>query len=158
MATPRRLLTRLLLPRRGPHHHRRRRPSRRLRRAQRSGDLPRVARRAPSASATSTPTSRTRARGSTTRWDPSEAVTVADDSTALIDDPPHRLQLEVHVGPVTGLVDFRLHPTGEGTEVVFRESRHRDGSASRCPCCAASIHARNKASLERLKRALRPAA
>jgi uncharacterized protein YndB with AHSA1/START domain len=94
-----------------------------------------------------------------TRFDhqvgPAEAVTVDDDSKALIDDPPHRFQLEVHVGPVTGLVDFRLRPTGEGTEVVFRESlTGRLGLAM--PVARAILHARNKASLERLKRHFEP--
>jgi uncharacterized protein YndB with AHSA1/START domain len=86
---------------------------------------------------------------------PSDSVTVADDSRALIDDPPNRLQLEVHVGPVTGLVDFRLRATGEGTEVVFRESvTGRLGLAM--PVLRGAIHARNKASLERLKAHLGP--
>jgi len=81
---------------------------------------------------------------------PTEEATVADDSKALIDDPPHRLQLEVHAGPVTGLVDFQLHPTGEGTEVVFRESlTGRLGLTM--PVLRGPLHARNKASLERLK-------
>jgi uncharacterized protein YndB with AHSA1/START domain len=81
---------------------------------------------------------------------PAESVTVADDSEALIDDPPHRLQLEVHVGPVAGLVDFQLHATGGGTEVVFRESvAGRLGLAM--PVLRPLIHARNKASLGRLK-------
>ena len=86
---------------------------------------------------------------------PTEDVTVDDDSTALIDDPPHRFQLEVHVGPVTGLVDFRLRPTGEGTEVVFRESlTGRLGLTM--PVARGIIHARNKASLERLKKHFQP--
>ena len=54
-----------------------------------------------------------------------------------VDDPPHRLQLEVHVGPVTGLVDFELERTGEGTEVRFRESARPAGSGSPCRCSAA---------------------
>jgi uncharacterized protein YndB with AHSA1/START domain len=86
---------------------------------------------------------------------PAEAVTVADDSRSLIDDPPNRLQLEVHVGPVTGLVDFQLRATGEGTEVVFRESvTGRLGLAM--PALRPLIHARNKGSLERLKTMLGP--
>ncbi len=53
---------------------------------------------------------------------PTEDATMADDSTALVVDPPHRLQLKVNVGPVTGLVDFQLEATGEGTRITFRES------------------------------------
>jgi uncharacterized protein YndB with AHSA1/START domain len=86
---------------------------------------------------------------------PSEATTISDDSRALIDDPPNRLQLEVHVGPVTGLVDFRLQATGEGTEVVFRESvTGRLGLAM--PLLRGLIHLRNKGSLERLRQRLGP--
>jgi uncharacterized protein YndB with AHSA1/START domain len=86
---------------------------------------------------------------------PADAVTVADDSTALVDDPPHRFQLEVHVGPVTGLVDFQLRPSGEGTEVVFRESiTGRLGLVM--PVARAFLHARNKASLQRLKHHFEP--
>jgi uncharacterized protein YndB with AHSA1/START domain len=86
---------------------------------------------------------------------PAHAVTVADDSTALIDDPPHRFQLEVHVGPVTGLVDFQLRPTGEGTEVVFRESLTGHLGLV-MPVARPLLHTRNKASLERLKRHFEP--
>ena len=86
---------------------------------------------------------------------PSEDLTVSDDSKALIDDPPHRLQLEVHVGPVTGLVDFRLEPDGEGTEVVFRESLSgRLGLAM--PVARPVIHLRNQASLDRLRKRFEP--
>jgi uncharacterized protein YndB with AHSA1/START domain len=86
---------------------------------------------------------------------PTEDATVADDTTALIDDPPHRLQLEVHVGPVTGLVDFRLQATGQGTEVVFRESvTGRLGAAM--PVLRPLIHVRNKASLDRLRQRFGP--
>ena len=86
---------------------------------------------------------------------PTEDATVADDSTALVNDPPHRLQLEVHVGPVTGLVDFQLEPTGQGTEVKFRESMAgRLGFAM--PLLRPLIHLRNKASLERLKKRFEP--
>jgi uncharacterized protein YndB with AHSA1/START domain len=85
----------------------------------------------------------------------SDSLTVNDDSTAVIDDPPHRFQLEVHVGPVTGLVDFQLRAVDEGTEVVFRESlTGRLGLAM--PVLRAAIHTRNKASLERLKQRFEP--
>lgn len=86
---------------------------------------------------------------------PSRTATVADDSKALIDDPPRRLQLEVHVGPVTGLVDFQLHPTGEGTEVVFRESV-TGWLGVAMPVLRGPLHARNKASLARLKQRFGP--
>lgn len=86
---------------------------------------------------------------------PAEDATVADDSKSLVVDPPHRLQLEVHVGPLTGLVDFRLEPTSQGTEVTFRESTvGRLGFAM--PVLRPVIGMRNKASLERLRRRFEP--
>lgn len=86
---------------------------------------------------------------------PTEEATVADDSKSLVVDPPHRLQLEVHVGPITGLVDFQLEPTGQGTEVRFRESTvGRLGFAM--PVLRPMIGLRNKGSLERLKRRFDP--
>lgn len=86
---------------------------------------------------------------------PSEGATVADDSTSVAVDAPHRLQLEVHVGPITGLVDFELERTGDGTEVRFRESTTgRLGFAM--PLLRGPIHLRNKGSLERLKQRFEP--
>jgi uncharacterized protein YndB with AHSA1/START domain len=86
---------------------------------------------------------------------PTEGATVADDTTALVCDPPHRLQLEVHTGPITGMVDFELTRTSEGTEVRFRESATgRLGMAM--PVLRGAIHLRNKASLQRLKQRFEP--
>ncbi len=86
---------------------------------------------------------------------PTKETTVADDATSLVDDPPHRLQLEVHAGPVTGIVDFELILTGQGTEVVFRESFvGRLGLTM--PVMRAVIHLRNKGSLARLKERFEP--
>jgi uncharacterized protein YndB with AHSA1/START domain len=77
------------------------------------------------------------------------------DTTALVDDPPNRLQLEVHAGPITGLVEFELTRTSDGTEVRFRE-----GAVGRMalamPLLRGPIHLRNKASLERLRQRLEP--
>jgi len=86
---------------------------------------------------------------------PTQEVTVADDTTALVAEPPHHLQLEVHAGPVTGVVDFRLTPTGQGTEVVFRESLVGRLGLS-MPLMRSVIHLRNKGSLERLKQRFVP--
>ena len=86
---------------------------------------------------------------------PAKDVTVADDTRSLIADPPRRLQLEVHAGPVTGLVDFQLHPTGQGTEVVFRESLTGHLGLT-MPVARAVLHARNKASLEKLRQRFAP--
>jgi uncharacterized protein YndB with AHSA1/START domain len=86
---------------------------------------------------------------------PTEGTTIADDSKALVNDPPHRLQLEVNAGPVRGIVDFELVPTGQGTEVRFRESAAGRLSFA-MPLLRGLIHLRNKASLERLKKRFEP--
>ena len=81
---------------------------------------------------------------------PTKDTTVADDSTSLIVDPPHRLQLEVHVGPITGIVDFELVAGGKDTEVTLRESAAgRLGLAM--PLLRLPIYLRNKASLAKLR-------
>ncbi len=86
---------------------------------------------------------------------PTEGTTVSDDSKSLVNDPPHRLQLEVHVGPVKGIVDFQLTRTGSGTEVCFRE--HAAGRLrAAMPLLRGVIHLRNKASLARLKQRFGP--
>ena len=86
---------------------------------------------------------------------PAEGVTLADDTRSLVADPPRRLQLEVHAGPVTGIADFQLTPSGAGTEVVLRESFvGRLGLTM--PVMRSVIHLRNKGSLERLKQRFEP--
>ena len=61
----------------------------------------------------------------------------------------------MHAGPVTGLVDFELTAVGEGTEVVFRESL-TGALGVTMPVARAVLHARNKASLERLRQRFEP--
>jgi len=86
---------------------------------------------------------------------PTEETTVADDTMSLIHDPPHRLQLEVHAGPMSGIADFELLPVKDGTEVRLRESAiGRLGVAM--PVLRAAIALRNKGSLERLKKRFEP--
>jgi len=86
---------------------------------------------------------------------PNETITMADDTTSLVADPPHRLQLEVHAGPVTGIADFRLTPTREGTQIVLRECLVGQFGLT-MPVMRAVIHLRNRGSLERLKQRFRP--
>jgi uncharacterized protein YndB with AHSA1/START domain len=98
-------------------------------------------------------------RAPRTRFDhdvgPTEGATVADDTKALVNDPPHRLQLEVQAGPITGVVDFELTRTADGTEVRFRE--HAEGRMGLVmPFLRGPVHLRNKASLERLRQRLEP--
>jgi uncharacterized protein YndB with AHSA1/START domain len=80
---------------------------------------------------------------------PSSDATVADDTEALVDDPPHRLQLEVHAGPVTGMVEFRLQAVAGGTQVRFLVSP-TGGLGWALPVLRAAIHVRNRGSLARL--------
>jgi len=86
---------------------------------------------------------------------PSEAATVADDTKSLVCDPPHRLQLEVHAGPMTGVVEFELVPTDKGTEVRFRE-RISGRLAPAMPVLRGLLHLRNRVSLGRLKQRVEP--
>ena len=86
---------------------------------------------------------------------PSEHATVADHTEVKAVDPPHRLELEVHAGPVKGTVEFELERTGEGTLVTFRE--HVDGAlAAAMPALRGPIFLRNKASLEKLRQRFEP--
>jgi uncharacterized protein YndB with AHSA1/START domain len=86
---------------------------------------------------------------------PSDAATVADDTQSLVCDPPHRLQLEVHAGPMTGVVEFELVAAGEGTQVRFRE-RVTGRLAPAMPLLRGLLHLRNRVSLGRLKQRVEP--
>lgn len=94
-----------------------------------------------------------------TRFDhevgPSEGATVADDSTSVVSDPPHRLVLEVHVGRIRGLVDFQLERVADGTLVTFRESTS-GALGYAMPLLRGPIFLRNRASLERLRQRFEP--
>jgi uncharacterized protein YndB with AHSA1/START domain len=86
---------------------------------------------------------------------PAEAATVGDRSTSLVVDPPHRLQLEVHVGPATGIVDFLVEPADQGTLVTLRE-RALGPLGLAMPLLRVPLHLRNKGSLERLRQRFAP--
>jgi uncharacterized protein YndB with AHSA1/START domain len=86
---------------------------------------------------------------------PSNGATVADDSTAVVSDPPNRLLLAVHVGPAKGLVEFELERTADGTLVTFRESA-AGALGFAMPMLRGAIFLRNKASLERLRQRFVP--
>lgn len=86
---------------------------------------------------------------------PTEELTVADDSVALRARRPERLDLEVHVGPMTGKVEFHLRPDGEGTEVCMREEAQGAFRAA-MPLLRLVLHLRNRASLDRLRDHLAP--
>ena len=80
---------------------------------------------------------------------PSEAVTVDDSSEVLEVLPPYRLELQVHVGPLRGIVDFLVAPTGGGSEVRFRE-RPAGRARVLLPVLRPFLHARNARSLHQL--------
>ncbi len=86
---------------------------------------------------------------------PTDGATVADDSEAVVADRPNRLVLEVHAGPVRGLVEFALERTADGTLVTFRESAVGPlGFAM--PLLRGPIFLRNRSSLERLRQRFVP--
>ena len=74
---------------------------------------------------------------------------------ALADDPPNRLELEVHAGPVKGIVEFELERTGDGTLVTFRE-RVTGALGPAMPLLRGPIFLRNKASLDKLRQRFEP--
>jgi uncharacterized protein YndB with AHSA1/START domain len=80
---------------------------------------------------------------------PTPATTIDDSSEVLEADPPHRLSLLVHAGPLHARVDLLLLPTTDGTEVRFRE-RPVGWQAVLTPFVRPSLHARNLESLRRL--------
>jgi uncharacterized protein YndB with AHSA1/START domain len=84
---------------------------------------------------------------------PSEAATVDDSSEVLVADPPRRLDLAVHVGPVAGDVTFLLEPSGRGTTITLRE-RPTGPLAVLTPLLRPMLYARNRWSLHRLRRLL----
>ena len=86
---------------------------------------------------------------------PTEATTVADDSEAIEVDAPNRLLLEVHAGPVRGMVEFELERTADGTLVTFRESAVGPLGVA-MPLIRGPIFLRNRASLERLRQRFAP--
>jgi uncharacterized protein YndB with AHSA1/START domain len=81
---------------------------------------------------------------------PSEAATVDDKSEATGADPPHRLDLRVHVGPLTAEVELLVLPTPTGSEVRFLE-RPAGMAKVLTPAIRPILHARNVESLRRLR-------
>jgi uncharacterized protein YndB with AHSA1/START domain len=80
---------------------------------------------------------------------PAQAATIDDSSEVLAADPPHRLSLLVHAGPLRGRVDLLVLRTEDGTEVRFRE-RPVGWAILLTPIVRPSLHARNRESLRRL--------
>jgi uncharacterized protein YndB with AHSA1/START domain len=84
---------------------------------------------------------------------PTPAATVDDSSEVLRADPPERLDLLVHVGPVAGEVTFLLDESSQGTLVTLRE-RPTGAAAALTPLVRPLLYARNRWSLHRLRRRL----
>jgi uncharacterized protein YndB with AHSA1/START domain len=84
---------------------------------------------------------------------PSEGATVDDSSEVLVADPPRRLDLAVHVGPLDGDVTFLLEESGGRTTVTLRE-RPTGRLAVLTPLLRPALYARNRWSLHRLRRLL----
>lgn len=81
---------------------------------------------------------------------PAEEVTVADDTRSLGAHRPDRLDLEVHAGPMQGVVEFHLQAASAGTEVCMREMPIGAARAA-MPVLRLLLYLRNKGSLERLR-------
>ena len=80
---------------------------------------------------------------------PNQQATI-DDDTAVIESHGHRqLILEVHVGPITGEVEFDLRKRGDATEVVMRE-RPTGPAALLTPLLRPALALRNRRSLQQL--------
>ncbi len=90
---------------------------------------------------------------------PGGAAVVEDSTEAVAADPPHVLVLEVNVGPMRGLVEFRVEPAGEAgaagkaSEVRFREVP-LGPFALVTPVLRPALYARSVGSLRRLGRVL----
>lgn len=80
---------------------------------------------------------------------PVEEATVDDRSESIAADPPHRLVLDVHVGPLDGTVEFLLSAADDGTRVVFRETP-RGLPRLALPGLRPVLHARNTRSIQQL--------
>jgi hypothetical protein len=81
---------------------------------------------------------------------PTAGATVDDDSVATAVAPPHYLELEVHVGPLSADVELHLREVPEGTEVRFRE-RPNGVARAFTPFIRPVLHARNARSLQQLR-------
>ena len=84
---------------------------------------------------------------------PAEGATVDDSSEVLVADPPRRLDLAVHVGPVSGDVTFLLEEAGGATTIRLRE-RPTGRLAALTPVLRPLLFARNRWSLHQLRRLL----
>lgn len=80
---------------------------------------------------------------------PNREATVADDTKALRSHRPDRLDLEVHVGPMEGIVEFHLQAMDGGTEIRMREVMIGLFKPA-MPLLRGAMYLRNKGSLERL--------
>lgn len=85
----------------------------------------------------------------------SGAQHISDSTNGNEADPPNRLELEVHAGPVKGIVEFELERTGEGTLVTLRE-RVTGALGPAMPALRGPIFLRNKASLDKLRQRFEP--
>jgi len=86
---------------------------------------------------------------------PSESVTIADNSEVRSADAPNHLVLDVHAGPLRGIVEFELERIADGTLVTFRE-RVTGTLAAAMPLLRGPIFLRNRVSLDRLRERFTP--
>jgi uncharacterized protein YndB with AHSA1/START domain len=77
------------------------------------------------------------------------------EGRAMAYDPPKHLEMELHAGPVRGMLEFELERIGEGTLVTLRETTTGTFGYA-MPVLRSAIFLRNKASLEKLRRRFEP--
>ena len=79
-------------------------------------------------------------------------VEVADSTSSIAADPPHRLELEVRARPVgIGRVVFEVEPTPTGSLVRFSEEATGGAAGAVKPVAEGLAKPRNEESLRRLK-------
>jgi uncharacterized protein YndB with AHSA1/START domain len=85
---------------------------------------------------------------------PGEPLTVDDRTEAIDAEPDRHLALDVHAGPFEARVDFRLAPADCGRTTLRFSEQPVGWFAPLTPLLRPTLHARNTASVARLRRLL----
>jgi uncharacterized protein YndB with AHSA1/START domain len=81
---------------------------------------------------------------------PTPEATVDDSTRSVESDPPRRLVLDVHAGPIRAIVTFHLEEIPTGTHLRFLETP-TGHAAPFTPVLRPVLYARNAESLRRLR-------
>lgn len=87
------------------------------------------------------------------RVGPTDEVAIDDHTISLAARAPERLDLQVHAGAFSGVVEFHLRPRADHTEVTLRE-RPRGLWLAAMPLLRVPLFLRNQSSLRRLAKLL----